>query len=331
MSIHWDTRNRRWRFQFDRWVAGRRHRASRLLPQGWNQAQADAYDRKESGRLYAVASGVERLDPLIDDAVVAYLRDKQALKSIKSAAENLAAITWAYTGRPMSELADVARAVSTCDMGWAPATIRQRLALLKAACRWAWKARGMVDADPTTRMQLPTVRNERHVYIDRLQMLQVARQCTNAQARAAIRMAFYSGLRLSELLRAEVIDGVIVLEDTKNGDRRAIPAHPRIRHLLPWLPLSVQKRTLQAAWMRACERAGLVGVHFHDLRHSAASAMVNAGVPLYDVGAVLGHRDPRSTGRYAHLTAGRLGAAIGAIGRKSPHTAAVEAKKKAPG
>lgn len=155
------------------------------------------------------------------------------------------------------------------------------------------------------------------------------------QMREACAVRHYSRLRLSELLRAEVIDGVIVLEDTKNGDRRAIPAHPRIRHLLPWLPLSVEKRTLQAAWMRACARAGLEGVHFHDLRHSAASAMVNAGVPLYDVGAVLGHRDPRSTGRYAHLTAGRLGAAIGTIGQKVsrtvPRTEPAAAKKKAPG
>lgn len=50
MSIRWDTRNKRWRYEFDRYIQGRRHRLSRLLPRGWSQAQADAYDRTEGAR-----------------------------------------------------------------------------------------------------------------------------------------------------------------------------------------------------------------------------------------------------------------------------------------
>ncbi len=49
------------------------------------------------------------------------------------------------------------------------------------------------------------------------------------------------------------------------------------------------------------DRAGLPNVHFHDLRHSTASALINAGASLYVVGQILGHKDPRSTQRYAHL------------------------------
>ena len=52
--------------------------------------------------------------------------------------------------------------------------------------------------------------------------------------------------------------------------------------------------------------------------------MVNAGVDLYTVGKVLGHRDARSTARYSHLTPETLAEAIGRIGRKKrphkPHT-----------
>lgn len=85
MSIRWDTRNKRWRYEFDRYIQGRRHRLSRLLPRGWSQAQADAYDRTEGARLYALASGIQRADPLIDEAVAHYLRDKKAsLKSFKA-------------------------------------------------------------------------------------------------------------------------------------------------------------------------------------------------------------------------------------------------------
>lgn len=315
MSIRWDTRNKRWRFEFDRVVEGRRHRISRLLPRGWSQAQADAYDRKEAARLYAVASGIEQRDPLIDEAVAHYLRDKKHLKSYKATAEHLAAIAWAYMGKPLSKLPEVAAlVVDTAET--APATVRNRLACLKAAARWAWKKHSLTDADPTTRMQMPAVRNERHVYATRREMLQLCRACDHWQAQISIRVAFYTGMRLGELYRVEPGDGVLVLHDTKNGDRRAVPVHPRIRHLLHLLPITAPKITVQRAFQRARKAAKLEHLHFHDLRHSAASEMVNAGVDLFTVGRVLGHRDARSTARYSHLTAQSLAAAVGHIGRK---------------
>lgn len=58
-------------------------------------------------------------------------------------------------------------------------------------------------------------------------------------------------------------------------------------------------------------------LHFHDVRHSAASAMIQDGVDLHTVGAVLGHRSAASTRRYAHLATDNLKAAIGRIGRKA--------------
>jgi integrase len=315
MPIRWDTRNKRWRFEFDRVAGGRRHRLSRLLPRGWSQAQADAYDRQESGRLYALAVGIQQREPLIDEAVGLYLRDKTALKSYKATAEHLGAIAWAYTGKPISALPEVAsEVVRTADT--APATVRNRLAVLKAAARWAWRKHGLTATDPTARMQLPVVRNERHVYATRAQMLALCRACDHWQAQVAIRVAFYTGMRLGELYRVERGEGVLVLADTKNGDRRAVPVHPRIRHLLPLLPLTAPRITIQRAFQRARAAAGLDHLHFHDLRHSAASEMVNAGVDLFTVGKVLGHRDARSTARYSHLSADTLAAAVGKIGTK---------------
>lgn len=244
-----------------------------------------------------------------------YLSDKTALKSYKATAEHLAAIAWAYAGKPMSALPEVAREV-IAKADTAPATVRNRLACLKAAARWGWKAHALVDADPTSRMQLPTVKNERHTYIGRAEMLRACRACGNWQAQIAIRVAFYTGMRLGEMYRVQVEGQSLVLPDTKNGDRRAIPAHPRIRHLLRHLPLVAPKITIQRAWQVARAKVGLSHVTIHDLRHSAASEMVNAGVNLYSVGQVLGHRDSRSTQRYSHLTADTLAAAVGLIGSK---------------
>lgn len=318
MSIRWDARNKRWRWELDRILGGQRRRLSRLLPAGWSRAEADAYDQAQTGEILAVASGVRVRDPLIDEAVVLYLRDKTGLKSYRSTAEHLAAIAWAYTGQPMSRLDKVADAVAAqgAEDQLAPATVRNRLSLLKAAARWAWKRHGLVADDPTTRMRLPAVRNERQVYIGRREMLRICRQCTNWPARIAIRVAFYSGLRLGELLRVDTSSGALELLDTKNGEPRRVPAHPRIRHLLDYLPLAGPRITIQRAFERARVRAALPHIHFHDLRHSAASEMVNAGVDLYTVGRVLGHRDQRSTQRYAHLADSTLAAAVGRIGKR---------------
>ena len=331
----WDTRNKRWRFEFDRVIEGRRQRTSRLLPRGWSQAQADAFDRREAGRLYAVGTGIERADPLIDTAVLHYLQDKTHLKSFHSARENLAAIAWAYSGKPLSELAAVARLVNDTRQGvrenvtLSAATVKNRLALLKAACRWAWKKHGLCDADPTARMQLPAVRNERHVYITRRQMLTLARAADRPDVRVLIRTAFYTGMRFGELCRVHVDGNTLHLEDTKNGERRSIPAHPRLQTCLRYLPLTANKRTLQVGWERARRAVGMEHVHLHDLRHSAASEMVNEGVDLYTVGVVLGHKDPRSTARYSHHRAETLAAAVGKIGRKAPHTPVSKGHPKA--
>ncbi len=324
MPIRWDSRNKRWRYEFDRVIEGRRQRTSRLLPKGWSQAQADAFDRRESGRLYAVGTGIQAAAHLIDTAVAHYLRDKTHLKSYQGAMENLAAIAWAYEGKPLSALPEVAKLVNKTREGvrygvsLSDATVKNRLALLKAACRWGWKEHGMGTGDPTARMQMPIVKNERHVYPERRDMLMLARAARRHDVRVLIRTAFYTGMRFGELARVEVADGALHLADTKNGTRRSIPAHPRITTCLCYLPLTSNRRTLQKGWQEARAAVGLDHVHLHDLRHSTASEMINAGIDLFTVGAVLGHKDPRSTKRYSHLLHETLAVAVGTIGRKKP-------------
>jgi site-specific recombinase XerD len=54
-------------------------------------------------------------------------------------------------------------------------------------------------------------------------------------------------------------------------------------------------------WRRVRGAAGLAEVRLHDLRHSFASNIVNAGGSLPVIGALLGHRSTQTTARYAHL------------------------------
>jgi integrase len=123
-------------------------------------------------------------------------------------------------------------------------------------------------------------------------------------------------MRLSECLRAEVTPSGWLLTDTKNGERRIVPVHPRVAYLARRWPPAVPARTAQAWFLWATRYLGIDDLHFHDLRHSAASAMINSGVPLYTVGAVLGHKAAASTKRYSHLDTRSLEDAVGRIGRK---------------
>ena len=54
-------------------------------------------------------------------------------------------------------------------------------------------------------------------------------------------------------------------------------------------------------WLQMREQAGLDDVRLHDLRHSYASIAVAGGASLFIVGKVLGHNDPATTKRYAHI------------------------------
>lgn len=323
MSIRYDSRNKRWRFEFDRHIEGRRQRASRLLPKGWTQAQAHAFDLKESARLHALASGIDRPEPLIEDAVLLYLKHHApTLKTEENLRRELELCFDIYRGKTFAQLPEVARDYKPTRADGtplAPASVRNRIAYLRAACRYAWKYHGMGESDPAQKVAMPRVRNERQTYIDRGQMLAIARLVRHRATRMAIRIAFYSGMRLSEILRAVPTRQGWLLHDTKNDQPRIVPIHPRVavcaRHFV-----ACPKITIQSAWQRARDAAGRHDVRFHDLRHSTASALINAGTDLYTVGAVLGHKDSRSTARYSHLSTESLTAAVLRIGQKSPHT-----------
>jgi integrase len=55
------------------------------------------------------------------------------------------------------------------------------------------------------------------------------------------------------------------------------------------------------AWAQICKAAKITGLRIHDLRHSYASILASSGVGLHAIGALLGHTQPQTTHRYAHL------------------------------
>jgi integrase len=317
MSVYKDKRTGRWRFDFDRYVNGQRLRRRQLLPAGFTRAQAEAYDRKESAALFSLSRGHTKPRWTIDEAVRRYVSERAPM--LKTAAKTAREISYLhdwYTGRSIDELPAVCSEYAHDQLGaLQPATIRNRIACLRSACRWTWKRHGMADSDPGARVVVPIVRNARQVSIGRAQVVALARACADPGTRALIRIAFYSGLRVGEQYAAERVAGMFILRDTKNGTPRIVPIHPKAASAAR---VALTPRTqIDYWWRKARAECGLEHVTLHDLRHASASAMVNAGEDLATVGAVLGHKSAASTLRYSHWGTARLVAAVGKIGRRS--------------
>ena len=73
---------------------------------------------------------------------------------------------------------------------------------------------------------------------------------------------------------------------------------------------------LEKPWRRFRKAADLDDVHLHDLRHSFASVGAGTGIGLPMIGKLLGHSQPQTTARYAHLDHDPVTEANEAVGRR---------------
>ena len=132
----------------------------------------------------------------------------------------------------------------------------------------------------------------------------------------------------------------VTFRHTKNGHARTVPMTDTLREALAALPRPLspeagvfperEPQVLTRAFARLVRDLELPNLHFHDLRHDAASALTMAGVPQRAVMEILGHRDPRMTMRYQHLTPGHLRDAMRALDQamKQPPETASKAEVK---
>lgn len=134
---------------------------------------------------------------------------------------------------------------------------------------------------------------------------------------AAIRLLLVTGARLREILhlRWSEVDlqrGLLLLADSKTG-RKTVTLGTAAADVLTQLPRvggyvfpgqgggGAPRCDLKRPWKAIIRRAGLAGVRIHDLRHSYAATAAGAGFSLLTIGKLLGHAQPSTTQRYAHL------------------------------
>lgn len=320
MPIYRDkTKDNRFIFDFNKRINGRQYRVKKTLPKGWTKTQAEEYGLAQEKELYLKASGVIKEAPLISDAILFYLNNlARDLKTYKALVCEFLLLEPFYENRRLDELDEVCAKYSAHarEQKLSPRTIQARIGYLCTACKKTWQMKkDFYEKDPTSHVIKPKVKNERQLYLSRKQVLQLARATKDKMVRRSVLIAFYSGMRLGEIARATIDQSHFVLQMTKNDTPRRVPIHPKIAYIAR-NPIPFQYNRIQNVIKIVKKQLGITEYHFHDLRHSAASAMVQKKVDLYTVGKVLGHKDIRSTTRYAHLATENLEEALLKIGSK---------------
>ena len=215
----------------------------------------------------------------------------------------------------------------------AGSTINREVTVLRSLLRSAVK-HGMAEKNPAScprkfpeRKRLRYLTEEEAAFL-----LELAKLSRSRDAYHTILIALDTGMRQGEIfnLRWSDVDfknGQIWVRETKNGSPRHVPMTEGVRKALSSRPRRlgrdfifwgrVQDRRDHAGF-RNCfvnllQRAGIEDFTFHDLRHSFASHLAMAGVPLHTIGQLLGHKTPGMTERYAHLAPGYLKTAVDSL------------------
>lgn len=186
------------------------------------------------------------------------------------------------------------------------ATANRRLCILKAVAKFAWR-KGWTEENLSARIQLLPENNARQTYLSASDVEALLDAAPDEQSRAFIALAAFTGMRQGEVLAlrpSDVEGGAIHVRDSKTGEPRVLPVVPAAKGYLDHIPFKSHRRTLYAAFEQARAAIGRPDIRYHDLRHTTASLMIQAGVPLYTVGEILGHKSTQTTKRYAHLAEG---------------------------
>lgn len=174
---------------------------------------------------------------------------------------------------------------------------------------------------------------------ERPALLSACQDSDNPFLHTIVVLALSTGARKMEIVGLEwsEIDfdrSVIILDETKNGERRVLPLKGYARELLfkryqdrllgceYVFPSTKVKRDesgkfiyqpidIRTAWENALVNAGIKDFRFHDLRHSAASYLAMNGASMPELSEILGHKTLQMVKRYAHLSESHTSTVVG--------------------
>jgi integrase len=204
----------------------------------------------------------------------------------------------------------------------APATVIRELNTIGHAIDTARREWGVhLVENPARMVKRPTAPNGRTRRLsdnEEQDLLEAAERGRCRYMRPLITLALETGARRGELLGLRWADidldrRIAHLPLTKNGSARDIPLSSRATETLRALAarrdsdtdhvFPISGNAVRLAWERLRQRAGIVDLHFHDLRHEAVSRLFEKGLDMMAVAAISGHKTLSMLSRYTHLRA----------------------------
>lgn len=221
-----------------------------------------------------------------------------------------------------------------------PGSVNRVIILLRYIynCAIRWEVAG-IKKNPTQGIPLLEENNKKERFLSKEEaekLLEATRNSPNKMLQYIIPMLILTGARKNEVIHAKWEDfnfeqKVWRIPISKSGKARYVPISAGVEQLLANVPVYEgcdlvfpNPKTLKPyvsffyAWDTVRKSIGLEDVRVHDLRHSFASFLVNAGRSLYEVQNILGHTQIKTTQRYAHLSQESLISAANAAAKAVP-------------
>ena len=204
--------------------------------------------------------------------------------------------------------------------------------MFNLAMRWGWVERNPVTGLEWNREE----KRERYLSDDEIDRLMTALdehpQRTSCDA---LKFMLFTGCRRGEALSAtwDQFDTELRIwtkpaATTKQRKLHRVPVSPKVTELLKRRGEGTNSSFIfegetgkaltdvKKTWAAVIKTAKIENVRIHDLRHTFASYAVGSGYSLHIVGALLGHTQPTTTARYAHLMDAPLQQATQTIGNR---------------
>ncbi len=219
-----------------------------------------------------------------------------------------------------------------------PATVNRYYGAFSHVCTVATNEWEWLEDNPLRKIKKLKEPRGRVRFLDNDERKSLLLACKDApypQMYVIVVLALSTGARRSEImnLRWANIDmekKQIVLHETKNGERRALPltghahelmkAHNKVRRIDTDLvfPSIVGDKPyeIKKSWEGALKKAGIKDFRFHDLRHSAASYLAMNGASPTEIAEVLGHKTLQMVKRYAHLSEAHTSSVVASMNEK---------------
>jgi len=201
--------------------------------------------------------------------------------------------------------------------GVVSATINRELAIMKAAYNLAIREWEWCRDNPVCKVSMEKENNQRDRWMADEEEARLMR-VTPQWLKEIVIFALNTGMRIGEILweGVSLFRKTVMVFHSKNGERRTIPINRIVFELLQKKSkirsnktdrafygrthTPIDENNLRRAFRDAIKKAQIENFHFHDLRHTFATRLIQAEIDIYKVQRLLGHKSPIMAQCYAH-------------------------------